>query len=262
MLRLIAVFVGLGVLFLIPFFIWGDLFDAALTARGVYRLDGVLRSPGLAGRYRTSGFGSGRSDSLYHHHECPRLCVWSGIGGSAGNPRILPLRTAGLLLVPLLWYSGGSPPGWRRATCRDGVDLSANGGMAGSAVEVAAPFSRGGRVHGRTRENAPSHLWVGSRLRVIASGPGLCPDWIPRCVEPPLGPGTECGFAAAPVADRPQVAGVLAITRKCGILNWRRGGVRDLPMGSLGRNPSTRQRFFFAGNGSTPWEEESRAAPQ
>ena len=55
---------------------------------------------------------------------------------------------------------------------------------------------------------------------------------------------------------------VLAITRKCGILNWRRGGVRDLPMGSLGRNPSTRQRFFFAGNGSTPWEEESRAAPQ
>ena len=56
--------------------------------------------------------------------------------------------------------------------------------------------------------------------------------------------------------------GVLAITRKCGILNWRRGGVRDLPMGSLGRNPSTRQRFFFAGNGSTPWEEESRAAPQ
>ena len=55
---------------------------------------------------------------------------------------------------------------------------------------------------------------------------------------------------------------LLAITRKCGILNWRRGGVRDLPMGSLGRNPSTRQRFFFAGNGSTPWEEESRAAPQ
>ena len=58
------------------------------------------------------------------------------------------------------------------------------------------------------------------------------------------------------------VSDLLAITRKCGILNWRRGGVRDLPMGSLGRNPSTRQRFFFAGNGSTPWEEESRAAPQ
>jgi uncharacterized membrane protein YdjX (TVP38/TMEM64 family) len=34
MLRLIAVFVGLGVLFLIPFFIWGDLFDAALTREG------------------------------------------------------------------------------------------------------------------------------------------------------------------------------------------------------------------------------------
>ena len=34
MLRFIAVFVGLGVLFLIPFLIWGDLFDAALTRQG------------------------------------------------------------------------------------------------------------------------------------------------------------------------------------------------------------------------------------
>ncbi len=55
---------------------------------------------------------------------------------------------------------------------------------------------------------------------------------------------------------------LLALARKCGFLNWRRGGVRDLPMGSLGGNPSRRQRFFFASNESTPWEEESRAAPQ
>ena len=34
MQRVIAVFVGLGVLFLIPFLIWGDLFDAALTREG------------------------------------------------------------------------------------------------------------------------------------------------------------------------------------------------------------------------------------
>ena len=34
MLRFIAVFVGLSVIFLIPFLIWGDLFDAALTREG------------------------------------------------------------------------------------------------------------------------------------------------------------------------------------------------------------------------------------
>ncbi len=55
---------------------------------------------------------------------------------------------------------------------------------------------------------------------------------------------------------------LLAIMRKCGILNGRRGGVRDLSMGSLGGNRSRRRRFFFPGNGSSPWEEESRAAPQ
>ena len=53
---------------------------------------------------------------------------------------------------------------------------------------------------------------------------------------------------------------MLAITRKCGFLN--RGRVLDLWIWSLGVNPSRRQPFFFAGNESTPWEEESRAAPQ
>ena len=82
-------------------------------------------------------------------------------------------------------------------------------------------------------------------------------EWDLSYLAPDLAHGTVMSLSRVSRGPR-----VLAITRKCGILNWRRGGVRDLPMGSLGRNPSTRQRFFFAGNGSTPWEEESRAAPQ
>ena len=59
-----------------------------------------------------------------------------------------------------------------------------------------------------------------------------------------------CGFAGVtgaricPLRRRKDKGSlVLAITRKCGFLNWRRGGVRGLPMGSLGGKPWRSQRF-------------------
>ena len=220
MLRFIAVFVGLSVIFLIPFLIWGDLFDAALTREGSISW---IESFGPLGWQ--AGIGLLVSDLVI---PIPSTIIMSALGylygavlgGLLATLEILSLRTAGLLSVPVLRHSSGSTPGWRRATWRDGNNLSANGGMAGGAFEVAAPFSRGGRVHGWTRKNAFSGLSGGSCMRFAATGVCFRVDWFSGSLKPLLGAGAECGPAAAPLAGGAQAAVSVEAVLGSGIPTW------------------------------------------